>query len=125
VPATSVSVEAIRAARAVGDAMPWLVRAKSTEIVMIASELAKSDELPADHDSVELLARSLNIRNDQHCSAGSEQRRSRFKLSLDPADASGIEAATKNDIGNATIQFVDVDLHGRSDDPKSAQKSAL
>ena len=34
------------AARAIGDAMPFLVRAKATEIVMVAGEPAKSDELP-------------------------------------------------------------------------------
>jgi nucleotide-binding universal stress UspA family protein len=34
------------AARAIGDAMPLLVQAKATEIVMVAGEPAKSDELP-------------------------------------------------------------------------------
>jgi nucleotide-binding universal stress UspA family protein len=34
------------AARAVGDAMPLLVRAKATEIVIVANEAAKSDEMP-------------------------------------------------------------------------------
>jgi nucleotide-binding universal stress UspA family protein len=34
------------AARAIGDAMPLLARAKATEIVMVAGEPAKSDELP-------------------------------------------------------------------------------
>jgi nucleotide-binding universal stress UspA family protein len=34
------------AARAVGDAMPFIVRAKATEIVMVANEAAKSDEMP-------------------------------------------------------------------------------
>jgi nucleotide-binding universal stress UspA family protein len=34
------------AARAVGDALPWLTRAKWTEIVIVAGEPAKSDELP-------------------------------------------------------------------------------
>jgi nucleotide-binding universal stress UspA family protein len=34
------------AARAIGDAMPFLVRAKAAEIVMVAGEPAKSDELP-------------------------------------------------------------------------------
>jgi nucleotide-binding universal stress UspA family protein len=34
------------AARAVGDATPFLVQAKTTEIVMVSGERAKSDELP-------------------------------------------------------------------------------
>jgi nucleotide-binding universal stress UspA family protein len=34
------------AARAVGDAMPFIVRAKATEIVTVANEAAKSDEMP-------------------------------------------------------------------------------
>jgi nucleotide-binding universal stress UspA family protein len=34
------------AARAVADAMPLLVRAKATEVVMVASEPAKSEEMP-------------------------------------------------------------------------------
>jgi nucleotide-binding universal stress UspA family protein len=34
------------AARAVGDAMPFIVRAKATEVVMVTSEAAKSDEMP-------------------------------------------------------------------------------
>jgi nucleotide-binding universal stress UspA family protein len=34
------------AARAVGDAMPFLAQAKATEIVMVTGEPAKSDELP-------------------------------------------------------------------------------
>jgi nucleotide-binding universal stress UspA family protein len=34
------------AARAVGDAMPFIVRAKGAEIVMVAAESAKSDEMP-------------------------------------------------------------------------------
>ena len=34
------------AARAVGDAMPFIVRAKAAEIVMVAAESAKSDEMP-------------------------------------------------------------------------------
>jgi nucleotide-binding universal stress UspA family protein len=34
------------AARAVGDAMPFLVRAKATEVVIVSGEPAKSDELP-------------------------------------------------------------------------------
>jgi nucleotide-binding universal stress UspA family protein len=34
------------AARAVGDAMPFIVRAKATEVVIVASEAAKSDEMP-------------------------------------------------------------------------------
>ena len=34
------------AARAVADAMPLLVRAKATEVVTVASEPAKSDEIP-------------------------------------------------------------------------------
>jgi nucleotide-binding universal stress UspA family protein len=34
------------AARAVGDAMPFIVRAKATDIVIVASEAAKSDEMP-------------------------------------------------------------------------------
>jgi len=34
------------AARAVADAMPLLVRAKVTEVVMVASEPAKSEEMP-------------------------------------------------------------------------------
>jgi len=34
------------AARAVGDAMPFLIQAKIAEIVMVAGEPAKSDELP-------------------------------------------------------------------------------
>jgi nucleotide-binding universal stress UspA family protein len=34
------------AARAVGDAMPFLVQAKTTEIVVVSGEPAKSDELP-------------------------------------------------------------------------------
>jgi nucleotide-binding universal stress UspA family protein len=34
------------AARAVGDAMPFLVQAKATEIVMVTGEPAKSDDLP-------------------------------------------------------------------------------
>jgi nucleotide-binding universal stress UspA family protein len=34
------------AARAVGDAMPLLIQAKITEIVMVSGEAAKSDELP-------------------------------------------------------------------------------
>jgi nucleotide-binding universal stress UspA family protein len=34
------------AARAVGDAMPFIVRAKATEIVIVANEAAKSDEMP-------------------------------------------------------------------------------
>ena len=34
------------AARAVADAMPLLVRAKATEVVIVASEPAKSDEMP-------------------------------------------------------------------------------
>jgi nucleotide-binding universal stress UspA family protein len=34
------------AARAVGDAIPFLVRAKATEILMVSGEPAKSDELP-------------------------------------------------------------------------------
>jgi nucleotide-binding universal stress UspA family protein len=34
------------AARAVGDAMPFIVRAKATEIVIVANEDAKSDEMP-------------------------------------------------------------------------------
>ncbi len=34
------------AARAVGDAMPFLVRSKATEIVMVSSEPVKSDEWP-------------------------------------------------------------------------------
>ena len=34
------------AARAVADAMPLLVRAKATEVVTVASEPAKSDEMP-------------------------------------------------------------------------------
>jgi hypothetical protein len=35
-----------RAARAVGDAMPFLLQSKATEIVMISGEPAKSEELP-------------------------------------------------------------------------------
>jgi nucleotide-binding universal stress UspA family protein len=34
------------AARAVGDAMPFIVRAKATEVVIVANEAAKSDEMP-------------------------------------------------------------------------------
>jgi nucleotide-binding universal stress UspA family protein len=34
------------AARAVGDAMPFIVRAKAAEIVIVATESAKSDEMP-------------------------------------------------------------------------------
>jgi nucleotide-binding universal stress UspA family protein len=34
------------AARAVGDAMPFIVRAKATEIVIVTNEDAKSDEMP-------------------------------------------------------------------------------
>jgi nucleotide-binding universal stress UspA family protein len=34
------------AARAVGDAMPFIVRAKATEIVIVTNEAAKSDEMP-------------------------------------------------------------------------------
>ena len=34
------------AARAIGDAMPFLVRAKAAEVVMVQGEPAKSDELP-------------------------------------------------------------------------------
>ena len=34
------------AARAVGDAMPFIVRAKTAEIVMVVAESAKSDEMP-------------------------------------------------------------------------------
>jgi len=34
------------AARAIGDAMPLLLRAKAVEIVMVAGEAAKSDEIP-------------------------------------------------------------------------------
>jgi nucleotide-binding universal stress UspA family protein len=34
------------AARATGDAMPLLTRAKTTEIVIVAGEAAKSDEIP-------------------------------------------------------------------------------
>ncbi len=34
------------AARAVGDAMPFIVRAKAAEIVIVATEPAKSDEMP-------------------------------------------------------------------------------
>jgi nucleotide-binding universal stress UspA family protein len=34
------------AARAVGDAMPFIVRAKTAEIVIVATEPAKSDEMP-------------------------------------------------------------------------------
>jgi nucleotide-binding universal stress UspA family protein len=34
------------AARAVGDAMPFIVRAKATAVVIVASEAAKSDEMP-------------------------------------------------------------------------------
>ena len=34
------------AARAVGDAMPFIVRAKATEIVIVANEATKSDEMP-------------------------------------------------------------------------------
>jgi nucleotide-binding universal stress UspA family protein len=34
------------AARAVGDAVPFIVRAKATDIVIVASETAKSDEMP-------------------------------------------------------------------------------
>ena len=34
------------AARAAGDAMPFLVQAKATEVVMVSDEPAKSDELP-------------------------------------------------------------------------------
>jgi nucleotide-binding universal stress UspA family protein len=34
------------AARAVGDAMPFIIRAKATEIVIVTNEDAKSDEMP-------------------------------------------------------------------------------
>ena len=34
------------AARAVADAMPFIVRAKAAEVVIVASEPAKSDEMP-------------------------------------------------------------------------------
>lgn len=44
------------AARAVGDAMPFIVRAKAAEIVMVAAESAKSDEMPG-VDIAEHLAR--------------------------------------------------------------------
>jgi nucleotide-binding universal stress UspA family protein len=44
------------AARAVADAMPFLMRAKATEIIIVASEAAKSDEIP-DADIARHLAR--------------------------------------------------------------------
>lgn len=49
------------AARALGDALPFLARAKSIDVVMVASERAKSDEIPGADIAHHLARHGLNI----------------------------------------------------------------
>ncbi len=49
------------AARALGDALPFLSRAKSVDIVMVASERAKSDEIPGADIAHHLARHGLNV----------------------------------------------------------------
>jgi nucleotide-binding universal stress UspA family protein len=52
------------AARAVADAMPLLVRAKATEVVTVASEPAKSDEMPGAEIAHHLARRGVKVEVD-------------------------------------------------------------
>ncbi len=49
------------AARAVGDAMPFLTRAKAIEVVMVTAERAKSDEMPGADLAHHLARHGLNV----------------------------------------------------------------
>jgi len=49
------------AARAVGDAMPFLTRAKAVEVVMVTAERAKSDEMPGADIAHHLARHGLNV----------------------------------------------------------------
>lgn len=49
------------AARALGDAIPFLARAKTVDIVMVASERAKSDEIPGADIAHHLARHGLNV----------------------------------------------------------------
>jgi len=49
------------AARAVGDALPFLLRAKAIEVVMVADEPVKSDELPGADIAQHLARHRLNV----------------------------------------------------------------
>jgi nucleotide-binding universal stress UspA family protein len=49
------------AARAVGDAMPFLKRAKAIDVVIVASERAKSDEVPGADIGQHLARYNLNV----------------------------------------------------------------
>lgn len=49
------------AARALGDALPFLARAKSVDVVMVATERAKSDEIPGADIAHHLARHGLNV----------------------------------------------------------------
>jgi nucleotide-binding universal stress UspA family protein len=58
------------AARAVGDAMPFLIQAKATEIVMVSGEPAKSDELPGADIAHHLARHGVKLQVERIVSTG-------------------------------------------------------
>jgi nucleotide-binding universal stress UspA family protein len=58
------------AARAVGDAMPLLARAKAVEVVIVASEAGKSDELPGADIAHHLARHGLKVELQRIVSPG-------------------------------------------------------